>query len=94
MDGGGGRMSVIIVEMAELRAMIAAELRAVLAERPHEKPAVGDWLDAKEVARALGVHARTVAKLAVSGRLPSTRIGRLLRFRPSDVSAFLERNAR
>jgi len=86
-------MSVIVVEMAELRAMIAAELRAALAERGTEKP-VGDWLDAKEVARALGVHARTVAKLAVSGRLPSTRIGRLLRFRPSDVSAFLERNAR
>lgn len=87
-------MSVVVVEGEELRALIRAELRAALAEYLARPEQSAEWLDAKAVATMLGVHTRTVAKLAESKKLPATRIGRLWRFRPEDVTAFLTAAAR
>ena len=86
-------MSVVVIDPHEIRSMIATEIRAALAERAADAVVVHDWLDAKGAATLLAVHPRTVAKLAKSGALPASRVGKLLRFRRADVVAFLDRNA-
>jgi excisionase family DNA binding protein len=47
-------------------------------------------LDAKEVARILRLHPRTVLRLARAGTLPSMRYARHWRFRGSDVANWLD----
>lgn len=42
-----------------------------------------------EVGEQLGVHARTVARWAAEGSLPSVRIGGLVLVRPEDLERFL-----
>jgi excisionase family DNA binding protein len=51
-------------------------------------------VSAKEVACRLGVDPHFVRALARDGRLPSVRVGRLVRFDPRDVEAFIKRNRR
>jgi excisionase family DNA binding protein len=48
-------------------------------------------LTREQVAQELGVSPRTVARLVQRGELAYAPIGRLARFRPSDVAAFVER---
>lgn len=50
---------------------------------------IAPLLDAKQVAALLGVSVRTVQQLAASRQLPSVPVGRLVRFRPEDVEAFV-----
>ena len=45
---------------------------------------------ADQVALYLGVHVQTVYSKASSGDIPSLKIGRALRFRPSAVEEWLE----
>jgi len=42
-----------------------------------------------EVAKLLGVHPSTLLRLATSGRLPGVKIGKLWRFRGSDLDAWV-----
>jgi len=48
-------------------------------------------LTREQVAEELGVSPRTVARLVERGELACVRIGRLARFRPADLAAFVER---
>ena len=59
-------------------------------------PPLGEPLiDAAAVAAYLSVDTSTVYRLAQSGAIPATKIApRVLRFRPEDVRAFLERRTR
>lgn len=55
--------------------------------------AVSSLPDRREVARRLGVSVPTVDRLVASGQLRSVRVGaRLVRFRPEDITAYLECN--
>lgn len=45
----------------------------------------------RQVAELLAVSPDTVRRWAARGELPCIRLGRLLRFRPSDVDAWLRR---
>jgi excisionase family DNA binding protein len=47
---------------------------------------------AKQVSTRLGVSVDTVWRLARTGELPFVTIGRLRRFEPSDVEAYIERS--
>ena len=49
-----------------------------------------EWLGSKEAARYLGITAPTLYRLANSGEVAGFKIGRVLRFRRSDLDAFLE----
>ena len=52
-------------------------------------------LDVKEAAEMLGLKsARTLYKWAYAGRIPSVKIGRLLRFRRSDLDRLIIRGER
>jgi excisionase family DNA binding protein len=49
-------------------------------------------LSIRDVAQVLGVHRNTVHRLIRVGDLQPIRIGRLARFRPEEIDAYLERN--
>jgi len=48
---------------------------------------VDRWLDLHDVAEQLKCSTATVERMAASGELPSTKFGRLRRYRKSDVMA-------
>jgi excisionase family DNA binding protein len=50
-----------------------------------------DWLKATEVAKLLGTTDRTVQRLVERGQLVAYKIGRTLKFKPSDLEKYLER---
>lgn len=50
-----------------------------------------EWLKAVDVAKLLGTTDRTVQRLVERGQLVAYRIGRALKFKPSDVEQYLER---
>ncbi len=53
-----------------------------------------ELIDAREVARRLGVDRNTVYRLAEAGDLPAIRVGRLLRFAwPAALEALADRRA-
>lgn len=97
--------SVLSVLSAEaLRAIIAEELDRRLApvvaaltihDRPAAIPDAGAMLSRIEVARLLGVNARTLRRLVLAGELPApVRIGkRTVRWRRGDVEEWLGRAA-
>lgn len=92
---------LVQIDTAELASIVRSEVAAALeahAAAAANGPPPAEWLDAKEAARVLGVHPRTVSAMAARRddgsvpRLRSTRIGRLLRFRRADVMGLLERD--
>lgn len=48
------------------------------------------WLKAQEVAEQLGVNIRTIQRWVKEGKLVGYKIGRALKFRPSDIETYLE----
>lgn len=51
-----------------------------------------DWLSSAEAARYLGVTTRTIQNWVAKGTIPVSHPGRKLRFKRSELDAFLERN--
>ncbi len=51
-------------------------------------------ITASEAAERLGCTEKMVRKMANDGRLPSVKVGALLRFRPLDIDAFVATNLR
>ena len=47
-------------------------------------------LTASDVAEWLSLSKHTILDMAEDGRLPSFKLGRAVRFRPSEISAWLE----
>jgi excisionase family DNA binding protein len=48
-------------------------------------------LDSVEAAAILGIHPKTLQRMARSGQISGIRIGRLWRFRRSDIDEWIER---
>jgi len=46
-------------------------------------------IDAEAAAELLGVHSKTVKRMAKAGLIPGMRIGKLWRFRPSALDAWM-----
>jgi len=68
----------------------ARRASAVRPERRHGAPAPDRLLDVHEAAVLLGLKSpRTLYKWAYAGRLPSVKIGKLLRFRRSDLERLI-----
>jgi excisionase family DNA binding protein len=80
---------VIVTTAEELARIVREAVRAELEARDVAANDAPEWIDAKAAAAILRVHPRTIGNLAASGKLPSTRVGRLLRFRRADVLAYL-----
>lgn len=78
---------MIVVSPAELAQLVRDAVREALDGQRLD--AGGDWLDAAGAAELLRVHVRTIGNLAKRRDLPSSRVGRLLRFKRSDVLAYL-----
>jgi len=82
--GQGPPEPVVVTTRAELVEIVEAAVRRALDERQPEV----EWLDTRGAADRLGVHPRTVLRLARSGALQGTRVGKLWRFRARDVDEF------
>lgn len=80
---------LVVVEVEALERMIEACVRRALGAAPRESEV--EWLDAREAAALLRVHPRTVARLVARGELPAGHAGRALRFKRSDLDAYLAR---
>lgn len=52
------------------------------------QPTSGIW-NPRQAARYLGIHPRTLTRMARRGEVPSIQIGRLWRFRQSDLDEWL-----
>lgn len=78
---------LVTLTLADLAAAIRAEVSAALDARDHA-PA-SDYLDAAGVAAFLSVHPRSVQKMARHQGLPVVRLGKLLRYRRSEVETWL-----
>ena len=65
-------------------------LGAVADQRLHELP---DILDLRDVADLLRVHQKTVRLMAIEGKIPAFRAGRLWRFKKSKIEEWLNANA-
>lgn len=85
------RPRVVVVDVDELAAIVEAAVERALEARASTDPV--EWLDANGAAELLGVHRRTITKMAKRGELRAARIGKLLRFRRSDVVGLLEPDA-
>lgn len=51
-------------------------------------------LTKKDAADRLAVSPATVSRLIAAGALPAVKIGKLVRIRPADLSAFVAKNAK
>lgn len=79
---------MIVVHPEELRALVRDAVREALADRPAASSAA-EWLDTESAAALLGVNARTITKRATAGQIPGAKIGKLWRFRRSDLERLL-----
>jgi excisionase family DNA binding protein len=52
--------------------------------------AIEEPIDAEKAAKMLGVTARTVTRLAEKREIPGFRVGRLWKFRRSDIQKYIE----
>lgn len=77
---------VVVLGREELRELVRDAVREALEERPRAP----EWIDTAAAAELLQVTPRHVTKLAKSGELPGTQLGKLWRFRRADVEALLE----
>ena len=57
---------------------------------PPPPPYVPDLLDAKQVVKKWKISARNLHELTQTGKIRSVRIGRLVRYDPRDLDAYLE----
>lgn len=74
----------------ELRALVRDAVRVELAA---SKGAPDDWLDQDGAAALLGVKRSTIPTLCQRDALPHSRVGRLYRFRRSELETWLEERA-
>jgi len=79
--------TMVLIDVGELADVIESAVRRALEESGHT-PA-DEWLDAEAAAEVIGVCSRTLIKRAKAGELPSSRIGKLWRFRRADLDEYL-----
>jgi excisionase family DNA binding protein len=62
-----------------------------LAVTPTPAHGLPHLLPAPDAARVIGVSERTLFTLTKSGQIPAVRIGRAVRYDPTDIQRFIER---
>ena len=62
--------------------------------KPPSEPDPLQTLNIEDVARLLGVDAKTIRRLMVRGELRATKVGKQIRFKRAWVNDFLERSDR
>jgi excisionase family DNA binding protein len=72
----------------EIRAIVGAEQRSSAA---NDVDAIEPLIDAREAGKILGTSAPAVRAAAFRGTIPFVHVGRLLRFRRSELMAIVRR---
>jgi excisionase family DNA binding protein len=55
-----------------------------------EMPPIEPWFSVEEIARHLGVSKETIYRWLEKGKIPSRRIGKLWKFKPSKVDQWVD----
>lgn len=82
---------MIVLERSELEALVESAVRKAVGASPQAAALPCEWLDAQAAADLIQCHPKTLARWAKRGELPSSRAGRELRFRRSDIDSYLQR---
>ena len=85
------QVEIVLLQREQLVELIESAVRVALEEATRTEPI---WLTAKEAAAMLGIHPKTLARMAKRGDIPSARLGRSYRFRRVDLSAALDAESR
>lgn len=88
-DSAADDHDLIVVSTRRLRAIVADELSKHRNAAPPQPP-LPEYLTVEGAAELLSLHPRTVTKMAADGEIPSSRIGRRMRFLRSELAALLE----
>ena len=85
--------SIVVISAADLRLLVREEVADALA-KAGARDAPGEILSCEQAAELIGVHPHTVPKLVRAKGLPTLRrIGKLWRFKRSDVMAWLAKKS-
>jgi excisionase family DNA binding protein len=95
-ERGVARLVVALLREALKDPGIGADIKAIAFDGRESKvmalaDAVEPFIDAREAGKILGMSAPAVRAAAFRGTLPSVHVGRLLRFRRSDLLAAARR---
>jgi len=71
------------------RFLMADHARLTKYEPPNLGPTL--LLDSEEAAATMKIHPKTLQKLARRGAVPGIRVGKLWRFRSSDIQEWIDR---
>jgi excisionase family DNA binding protein len=82
--------SLVVIDRDELVAIVREAVREELTQAPMVE---SQYLDADRLATLLGVARSSIPQLVKREGLPTIRLGRLYRFRRSEVIAWLEERA-
>jgi excisionase family DNA binding protein len=84
-----GRLAIALIREALKDSCVREEIRAIVATGrdlgPAEVEMIEPLIDAHEAAKVLGMSPAAVRAAAFRGTLPSLHVGRLLRFRRSEL---------
>ena len=86
--------TVVVMPVESLRALIVDAVRQALDTGSGADVEAAEFLDSVGAAELLSVTPRFIQALAKQGKLPSNRVGRLLRFRRVDLDAWISRTRR
>lgn len=82
-------VSMVALSPLDLEALVERAVAKALRSRGVEEPV--EYLDPREAAQLVGIHERSLIKLATTAAgFPGHRVGRLWRFKRSELLAWLE----
>jgi excisionase family DNA binding protein len=74
----------VTLTIDELELLVERSVAKVLGQKAGE-----EWMTRDQVAGELSVHPKTVSRLVREKRLQGTRLGRVLRFRRTDLDRYM-----
>ncbi|MBT1695909.1 helix-turn-helix domain-containing protein [Fulvivirgaceae bacterium PWU4] len=78
---------ITIEDLQSFKVELLNEIKELL--KGAATPGTKEWLKSSEVRKMLGISPGTLQNLRISGKLPFTKIGRLIFYRHQDITRLL-----
>lgn len=83
------QLSIPTLEQIEKRLESIESSLGSMKKNHHSSNQVFEWLNTKQVAKALGISIRTLQTYRDQGTFPFSQFGREIRYRSEDIQSFL-----